>query len=1024
MVLLFFSSIWALHAQYFGRYKPGYKKFDYKVYETPNFEIYHYFKNDTLIHHYAILAEKWYDLHSIIFQDEIEKKNPLLLYSNHADFQQTNAVSSIISVGTGGVTEVLKNRVVMPVSFAYSQTDHVLGHELVHAFQFNLLVSGEDSTNTNSLRNLPLWMVEGMAEYMSIGSVDANTAMWIRDALINDYFPTLEDLNKDPRYFPYRYGQSFWSMVTKKWGDDVIRPLFSATAKFGYKRAIDSVLGISPETFSGMWKSANENYYKPFLKDSVEAQYGNKILFAENAGEVNVSPSISPDGKYVIFLSEKDLFSLDLYLAEANTGEIIKKISSTVHRNEIDAFNYLESSGTWSPDSKQFAFVVFSKGINKLVIVDVEKAKIVRETEIKHVPSFSNPAWSPDGSKILFTGLVDGVPNLYIYHLENGKINQLTHDLYSYLMPQWSPNGEIIVFATDKNPGKSLPAHHFNIGLIDLSQSKRVNIIDVFHGANNLNPVFSSDNKNIYFLSDRDGFRNLYRYNLDSSKTYQLTEFITGISGITPFSPAISISRNKDMLTYSHYFNGEYSIYQAEADDFMSKEVSADDINMAAAVLPPEKHMKKNIIDNELANHKTLNQKSAYIQQDENLSDKNFKEVPYNPKFKLTYISNVQAGVGFSRFGTGMAGSVNALFSDITGDNQLYTSLSINGEVYDFGGIVGYMNKKSKIDWGMSLSHIPYRSLYINQSVEKLPDLDSLKVIDLTLDYSRLFEDKISVYGIFPLSLTQRFEARASHGWYYYRIDRFHTYYDYNYGYTIGQEREKLDAPDGFTLQQINFAHVTDNSFFGLASPLRGQRSRVEIEKYFGKFNFFSGLLDYRKYIFFNPLSFATRVMHQGRYGWNDNSQLMYPLYLGYPWYIRGYESSYSNPNEIQEGYVYWEQLLGSKVIVANAELRMPFSGPERLALIKSRFLPTELSVFMDAGLAWYSNKNIQWKWETDNKINVNTSEFERIPVFSTGASLRINLFGYMVFEPYLAFPFQRGGFKNPTLGLNIMPGW
>ena len=61
-------------------------------------------------------------------------------------------------MGTGGVTEALKNRVIFPLTETWQQTDHVLGHELVHAFQYNSLING-DSTSLNSVRNLPLWMV-------------------------------------------------------------------------------------------------------------------------------------------------------------------------------------------------------------------------------------------------------------------------------------------------------------------------------------------------------------------------------------------------------------------------------------------------------------------------------------------------------------------------------------------------------------------------------------------------------------------------------------------------------------------------------------------------------------------------------------------------------------------------------------------------------------------------------------------------------------------------------------------------
>ena len=178
------------NAQYFGRNKPRYKTFDFKVKETPHYNLYYYTKNKEAVDWFAQDSELWYDFFSDILYHEIPFKNPILMYENHADFQQTNAISGAIGVGTGGVTEGFKNRVVMPLTFTNQQTHQVLGHELVHAFQFNIVIGGE-GTSIRNMGNLPLWLVEGMAEYLSIGRVDPFTAMWMRRAIMKDDIPTL-----------------------------------------------------------------------------------------------------------------------------------------------------------------------------------------------------------------------------------------------------------------------------------------------------------------------------------------------------------------------------------------------------------------------------------------------------------------------------------------------------------------------------------------------------------------------------------------------------------------------------------------------------------------------------------------------------------------------------------------------------------------------------------------------------------------------------------------------------------------
>ncbi|MDP4221961.1 MAG: tolB protein precursor, partial [Bacteroidota bacterium] len=307
-------------AQYFGRNKPGYRKFRFDVTQTPHFEIYHYLKNDSLVNELAQWSENWYQVHLKIFRDTFKVRNPILFYNNVPDFQQTNAVSDLIGNGTGGVTEELKDRVILPVATSLAQTDHVLGHELVHAFQYRLFTNRNGMTNF-SINNIPLWMIEGMAEYLSIGSIDPHTSMWIRDALLNNDFPTLRQIETDPKYFPYRFGEAFWAMAGKTWGDTIFVPLLKRAAFQGFDKAAESYLKYNEKTLSGMWRSASEVHFSKYLKNKADSLAGKKIVTDKNAGEMNISPSISPDGKYIAFFSEKNIFTLDLYLADASSGK-------------------------------------------------------------------------------------------------------------------------------------------------------------------------------------------------------------------------------------------------------------------------------------------------------------------------------------------------------------------------------------------------------------------------------------------------------------------------------------------------------------------------------------------------------------------------------------------------------------------------------------------------------------------------------------------------------------------------------
>ncbi len=1020
----------AVQAQYFGRNKAKYETFDFEVIETPNFEIYHYLENPERMRELAEQAEQWYRTHQYVLKDTIINRNPLIFYSDHANFQQTNAISGNVGVGTGGVTEAFKNRVVMPFAMSHQQTHHVLGHELVHAFQYNMILNG-DSTNLQSLSNLPLWMVEGMAEYMSIGSVDAHTAMWMRDAVLNKDVPSLDDLN-NPKYFPYRYGQVFWAFLTGLQGDEVIEPFFKAVAKYGFDEGSKRVLGMSKDNLSDLWVQGVKRHFGAAFDTTAVTDriVGRELIGKENGGRINIAPEISPNGRYVIFLSEKDLFSIDLFLADARTGEIIREVASSTRAGHIDDFNYIESSGTWSPNSREFAFVAFSKGRNILVIKNVENGKTVREIRPEGVEAFSNPDWSPDGKHIVVTGLVEGETDLYMIDARTGAVEQLTDDAYSEMHPKWSADGGIIVYSSDRlarERGRTNGKWAFNLATYDMV-SRRSEDIEVFPGADNLNPVFDTTG-NIVFLSNRDGLRNMYRYEPGTGKVFQLTDLITGVSGITHYAPAISIARRRDRVLYTYFSQNGYRIFRARPEDFLNREVDPQAVDFKHAQLPRFNKAAESTVDRIL--HK--------LPANAELADTAIAEVPYKPKFKLDYVGG-SAGVGVGTSNTfgaqiGLAGGVDLLFSDILGDNQFFTSLALNGEITDFGGAAAYINRKRQFNWGASLSHMPFRSFaFGGRGIDQLPLDDDLSIPVLadTFFVRRIFEDKATVFAAYPFSTTLRVEGAASFARYSSRLDQYVNFYETDgtfVGRQLGQEREKLDSPEGFNLWNTGVAVVGDNAQGGLVGPLNGHRFRFGVDRFFGEFDYYQATADYRKYKYFNWFGLALRAMHIGRYGQGANE--LFPYYAGSSWFIRGFNTSDASTILNQNGRSI-DELFGSKLAVANFEVRIPFTGPQRLALIKSGLFFSELTLFADAAVAWYDFEQLGGTtFRTDNEGNPLldpagepiVDQYGAAPLMSAGVSLRVNLFGALVLEPYYAFPLQQGG-ANGTFGLNLIPAW
>lgn len=1041
--ILMLTCIFTVDAQYFGRNKPVYRTFDFKVTETPHYTIYHYFKNDELMDYLTDFSEQWYVNHRKVFGKDLISKNPIILYNNHAEFQQTNAISGSIDIATGGVTEALKNRVVLPLTYSLQNDHHVLVHELTHAFQYNAIVT-DDSLSLQNLSNTPLWMVEGTAEYLSLGKKDPFTAMWMRDAILNDRLPEITKLN-NPEYFPYRYGHSLMAFIGGFFGDDKLAPLFVTTAKYGLDYACDTILGTGTKNISSLWHNALKTYYSELLDDRKEKPQGKKLISDGNAGKMNLSPALSPTGRYVIFLSEKDLFNTELFLADAVKGTILNRVTSVSKSGGLDYINAIESSGAWSPNGKDFAFIGIKKGRNVLVIKNADSGETLNTIEVKDLEAFTNPIYHPDGKEVIVTGLNEGQPDLYAINLKKATATQLTNDIYSENMASFSSDGSRLIFSYDKRSvqnGRNHGKYTYDLAEMDYA-TREIKIYEIFQGADNLNPVFDFED-NVYFVSDRDGLRNMYKLDRRSGKVYQMTDLLTGISGISNEAPMISAATKKDRVIYTHYFNGEYTLYEAKSDQLLNKLVEdVKTINQRWGMLPISGLNKQNIVDNNF----------SHADQDLKSTDVKVTNSKYKPHFALDYIGG-GAGMGIGvannsfRNATGLQGGIDMMFGDILGNNQLYTQIAMNGEILDVGGMVSYLNRKRQLAWGVGLSHVPLRTGYRAYSSDEITiNGTTYPAIVESTNIIRIFDQTLSLFAQYPFSTTLRLEGGIAGTMRGFRWDEYNDYYvgDQYYGYQlVGSDKNKIPVGDELQIDQyytikkgpganVNIGLVGDNSFFGMTSPLAGYRYRVSLEQYFGNDKFTGFLMDGRKYFRVHPFTFALRGTSYIR--WEEKTKSVYPLYLGNMGFVRGLGSIINS--DIESTGLTYSQALGSKMILGSFEIRFPFTGPKRLALIPSSFLFSDLNLFVDSGVTFDHFKD--WKdgklvdviekdengnFITDANGNPIYTVKNALPTIITtaGVSLRVNLFGALILEPYFARTLLKGG--HFRFGLNIIPGW
>jgi Tol biopolymer transport system component len=1033
-VLLTLGTAQAASAQYFGRQKVQYDVFDWQILQTPHFRIHYYPESREATEDAGRMAERWYERLSRIFQHEFDEK-PIVFYADHPDFQQTNVTPGMIGEGTQAFAESLRNRVVMPHTGVYADTDHILGHELVHVFQYEL-ASTPGGGGVMGMGRLPLFLIEGMAEYLSVGRYDPHTAMWMRDAAVRGELPSIDQLARDTRFFPYRYGQALWAYIAGRWGDRAVPELYRLATRAGWEPAVQRVLGTTSEQISQDWITSIRATYLPLIEGRQRsADAGDPVIVDPDIGAMNLAPTISPDGRFMAFYGRRQLFTTDLYLADAVTGQVLRTLASPQQTPHFDALSFIASAGTWSPDGRQFAFVVFRQGNHELSILDVESANITRRFAVPGIGGIQHPAWSPDGRTIAFSGMAGGISDLYLLDVESGQTRQLTSDRYADLQPVWSPDGGTIAFVTDRGPGTDfdlLVYGPMQIGLIDVA-TRAVTTLGLFDGAKHINPQYSGDGGSLFFVSDREGFSDVYRHDLQTGETFQITRLATGVSGISTLSPAMSVSPTTGRMLFSIFENSGTNIYGIDADrtvgervvDAPGARIAVPGFDMQplaitpAGMLPPVEAAGIGVVA------QYLDDPIGGLPSPE----VEFEELPYRSRIALEYVGPPAFGAGVSQFGVGVSGGISLYFSDMLGDHTIGSVVQANGGLKDIGGIVQYNNASRRLNWGGVASHIPYLTGYSFLSTETL---NGQPVRAINNVYERLFINQLQASARYPFSMTRRFELNG--GLTRYGFDReIHRLYLVG-NQAVADEIISVESPPSLHLFGTSAALVGDNSYFAFTGPVSGERFRFEYSPTVGTLNFQTALADYRRYIFMQPFTLAFRGMHYGRYGKDaegiretelpDGSvvreRLLSPLFLGWETLVRGYsQESFRvqecSPDPAAQGCPEFDRLVGTRVALASLEFRIPVFGVPEFGLLNFPYLPLEVSPFVDAGLAWTADESPVFAFERRS--------IERVPVFSTGVSARINILGYIVMEAYYAYPFQRPE-RGAHWGFHFAPGW
>ena len=926
----------------FGQNIVQYDDFTWQFIQSKHFDIYYAEDGRSHAEFTAEEAEAAYLKISDRLNWRLKSRVSIIVYNSHNDFQQTNVVDSYMFEGIGGVTELYKNRIVIPFDASNQEFKHVIHHELVHAF-INDSVYGGSLKNmvASSIKvHIPMWMNEGLAEYLSSGW-DTNSEMWIRDLAINGgEFPQIRQLTG---YMAYRGGQSVWNFITEKWGEESIAEIFyqlkkSNKVETGFKRA----LGVDLKKLNEQWHQYLKEQYWPDVanRENIPDFARQLTDHEELENTYNVAPAISPDGSRIAIFSNKS-GPMAIYLISAEDGRFIKKIIQGERNSEFEELHILKPGITWSEDSKKVAFAAKSGKSDALFIVDLKSGK--RKKHRLNMEGIFRPAWRPGTNEIAFIGNNGISSDIYLFNLDSEKLTNLTKDWFTDDQISWYPDGNSILFISDRG-------NVLETGIANKPENHLFNQTDIYElniesgiveritdtPFNEMYPCISNDSNYLAFISDKSGINNIYLFSdIQSLDNFQNPQVITNVlTGITQ----LSWNGDDTQLIFTGFFNKGYDIYTF--DNPIQKVAENIQVSPAAWTL---KFEEPNLLRNDdtrksnsiISADKYRNYVFSGFDATENVhitpeiveldtsavydSTGLFRTHLYKTRFTLDF-AQAYYTLDTRYVGQGMA---YFLFSDILGDHklQLGTEMVVDLQRSDY--FLLYRLLPYKIDWNFVFYHLAYQysrfpkknyfpdvTLYqnIGSSISASKPLSRFNRVDGGIDFNHIIKSNITT-----------------------SCDDYPQYCD-----------EKISHISSFTTLIPSIKYTWDNALWSYTYPIEGFRYYLKYRTSPGinekSLKFHSATMDGRKYFrLFNGVSLAGRFF--AGTNWGTDSQKFQlggvPWLFSYDRYSDRFYGEQENAPSVEKLYfseyvmplrgVQISNKFGQNVFLANLELRLPF---------------------------------------------------------------------------------------------------
>ncbi|HQZ39870.1 MAG TPA: hypothetical protein PLH72_12605 [Vicinamibacterales bacterium] len=555
---------------YYGKNAIRYDKFDWHIYQTDHFEIYYYPEIEQHLERIASYAESAYQHVSSELKHDLAFKVPLILFSTSAEFWQQNVIPGAAQEGVGAFAEPSRSRMVMPIDEPSDLLYRLITHELTHVFQFDIIPTGLIR------RNMPLWTMEGMSDYMT-GYWRPLDLMTVRDAAVSDIIPKMSEMQdyggfSNPRLI-YNLGHTAFEFMEARWGKEGVRQYVFALRRSvigGGDDAFQEAFQMSAEEWDQQFDRYMKERFKPFRDKERPADYGRNLAPDPRKSRFNnvlsIEPSPSGDLIAAMTANNRDR-ELDIVLISTKDGEIIRNLTSGFDQSM--GFEYLAMPGgrwnsvpwmSWSPQGDRLAYFVRTEKDRSLIVQNVVTRKIERRVPLNSIDAPESPDFSPDGQFVAFSGMQGSNANIYTVNVETREVKAITSDPLPHYAPTWSPDGKSIVYLARVSGNDKLfrmdadgsNQRQITFGTHDETGAQYWNADTLVFGSTAVNPAEPIDPE----VARNGQIYNIWTLNLQTNELRQFTDALTG-----NLSPVVLREGSEARLAFVTYLKGDYGLH-------------------------------------------------------------------------------------------------------------------------------------------------------------------------------------------------------------------------------------------------------------------------------------------------------------------------------------------------------------------------------------------------------------------------------------------------------------------------------